>query len=78
MATKPLQPSSTIDNPQQMFESALSLMQPDHSRRRRNSIEGRTQPIALVQSDKQIEKRALTDAARALARLWHVSPNLVR
>lgn len=77
MATKPLQPS-TLDNPQQMFESALSLMQPVHGRSRRNSIEARTQLIAPVQSEQQIEKRALTDAARALARLWHVSPNLVR
>lgn len=78
MATKPLQATSNIDNPQQTFESALSLMQPTHSRCRRNSIEARTQPIALVQDGQQIEKRALTDAAGALARLWHVSPNLVR
>ena len=78
MATKPLQTSSTIDNPQQTFESALSLMQPGHSRRRRNSIEARTQPIVVAHSEQQLEKRALTDAARALARLWHVSPNLVR
>jgi len=78
MATKPLQASSTIDNPQQAFESALSLMQPVHTRLRRNTVEARTQPIAVAHSDQQMEKRALTDAARALVRLWHVSPNLVR
>jgi hypothetical protein len=75
MATKPLQaPSSS--NPQQTFESALSVV----TRRRRDGrrITARTQPIAPMQSEQQVEKRALTDAARALATLWKVSPHLVR
>jgi hypothetical protein len=73
MATKPLQATS-INNPQQMFESALSVVTERGSRRR---IAART-PIAGQHSEQQVEKRALTDAARALATLWKVSPNLVR
>lgn len=75
MATKPLQAAS-ISNPQQIFNSALSVVTQRGSRSRR--IAARTQPIAAQQSEQQVEKRALTDAARALATLWKVSPNLVR
>lgn len=75
MATKPLQPTSS-NNPQQLFESALSLMKQSGGRSRR--IAARTQPIAAPQSEQQVEKRAITDAARALATLWKVSPHLVR
>jgi hypothetical protein len=75
MATKPLQAAS-ISNPQQIFESALAVVTQRGSRSRR--IATRMQPIAGQQSEQQVEKRALTDAARALAALWKVSPNLVR
>lgn len=75
MATKPLQAAS-INNPQQMFESALSVVTQRGSRSPR--IAARTQPIAPQQSEQQVEKRALTDAARALATLWKLSPKLVR
>jgi hypothetical protein len=76
MATKPLQAASTT-NPQQTFESALSLVQQTGPRHLR-TIAARTQPIAPAHSEQQLEKRALTDAARALATLWKVSPHLVR
>ena len=72
MATRPLQAAS-ISNPQQMFESALSVVTERGSR-----IAARRQPIAAQQTEQQVEKRAITDAARALAALWKVSPNLVR
>ena len=75
MATKPLQAAS-ISNPQQMFESALSVVTERGSRSRR--IAARTQPIAGQHTEQQVEKRALTDAARALAALGKVSPHLVR
>lgn len=75
MAAKPLQAVST-SNPQQMFESALSVVK--ESGRRGRRIAARTQPIAAAHSEQQLEKRALTDAARALATLWKVSPHLVR
>lgn len=79
MATKPLQASS-IDNPQETFESALALMRQSggpSDRRAASTGVARTRPIVPVGSE-QSEKRALTDAARALARLWNVSPHLVR
>lgn len=75
MAAKPLQTVSTT-NPQQVFESALSIMKETGRRGRR--IAARSLPIAPVQSEQQVEKRAITDAARALATLWKVSPHLVR
>lgn len=75
MATKPLQPELN-NNPQRMFESALSVV--TRSRRDGRRLAARTQPIAPMQSEQQVEKRALTDAARALATLWKVSPHLVR
>jgi hypothetical protein len=65
-----LAPSSIIENTKETFESALALMQTTTGRRRR--------PIARVPGAQPVEKRALTDAARALARLWNLSPNLVR
>ena len=77
MATKPLQAAS-INNPQQTFESALSVVQQGGRGHRRSPIVARTQPIAPAQTEQQMEKRALTDAARALATLWKVSPHLVR
>jgi hypothetical protein len=75
MATKPLQAAS-INNPQQMFESALSVVTDRGSRSRR--LAARTQPIVGQHTELQVEMRALTDAARALAAVWKVSPNLVR
>lgn len=76
MATKPLQ-SACNNNPRQTFESALSVVQ-HGTKPRRHSVEVRTQPIASAHDEQQVEKRALTDAARALAMLWRVSPHLVR
>ena len=32
----------------------------------------------IVPGDRVAEERALTDAARALARLWHVAPGIAR
>jgi hypothetical protein len=75
MAAKPLQTVS-VNNPQQTFESALSLVKEGGRRGRR--IAARTQPLVESHSEQQLEKRALTDAARALATLWKVSPHLVR
>ena len=76
MATKPWQVAS-VSNPQQTFESALSVVQ-QSTRPHRGTIAARTLPIARPHSQQQEEKRALTDAARALATLWKVSPHLVR
>ena len=77
MATKPLHSSS--ENPHQAFKSALAAVQRDRRPRRSSApVIARNMPIAPLQSEQQTEKRALTDAARALAQLWNVSPHLVR
>jgi hypothetical protein len=78
MTTRPSGPSST-ENPRQIFESALSLMEQGRgSVHRGTPIVARGVAIAPTQNEQATEKRALTDAARALARLWNVSPHLVR
>jgi hypothetical protein len=74
MATKPLQPS--LNNPEQAFKSALAAVQ--GGRQKQSPLAARNLPIAPVHNEQQIEKRALTDAARALAQLWKLSPKLVR
>jgi hypothetical protein len=77
MATKPMQACS-IENPKATFETALASMQGNSEGRARTAIAVRTRPIFPVLDEQATEKRALTDAARALARLWNVSPHLVR
>ena len=78
MATKPSGAFSR-ENPRQIFESALSVMQKGRGRVHRGTpIVARRVAIAPTQNEPSTEKRALTDAARALARLWNVSPHLVR
>ena len=68
-----------MENPRQIFESALSVMQKGRGRARRDRpIVARGVPIAMAENEPATEKRALTDAARALARLWNVSPHIVR
>jgi hypothetical protein len=76
MATKPLQPS--LNNPEQAFKSALAAVQGGRMRQKQSPLAARNLPIAPVHNEQQIEKRALTDAARALAQLWKLSPKLVR
>jgi hypothetical protein len=72
-----LAPSPMVENPKQTFESALALIAPPTGLGT-SSIASRRRPIARVPGAQPVEKRALTDAARALARLWNLSPNLVR
>lgn len=75
MATKPVQ-TPPGENPKRIFESALALMK--KGRGRAGAIALRSRPIAPQHSEAVIEKRAITDAARALAELWKISPHLVR
>ena len=78
MASKPLG-ASPMENPQEIFESALSVVEKGRGRAYRGTpIAARRVPIARNENEQATEKRALTDAARALARLWNVSPHLVR
>ena len=78
MATKPVG-ASPMENPQQIFESALRVFEKGRGRAHRGTpIVARKVRIAMTQNEQATEKRALTDAARALARLWNVAPHLVR
>lgn len=78
MATKPIQACS-VDNPKATFDSALASMQEGNGGRKPiASIAVRQQPLVASSEQQATEKRALTDAARALAQLWKVSPHLVR
>jgi hypothetical protein len=59
------------------FESSIAQVQPGKERSRANTpIFVRKQ--TAMPGDPITEKRALTDAARALAQLWNISPTLVR
>jgi hypothetical protein len=78
VATRPMHPASTL-NPKHTFDSALALLhQAESASSPGRSAIARRQPITAPASDSSTEKRALTDAARALAQLWNVSPHLVR
>lgn len=77
MATKPVQLCS-LDNPRAAFENALAVMHGNGDRKPRPTIAAAWRPLAPAPQEQATEKRALTDAARALAQLWKVSPHLVR
>jgi hypothetical protein len=71
--------TSSVGDPKKTFESAIAKIQKSGQKgsdyrtpigMRRAAI---STPVAQV-----AEKQAVTDAARALAHLWHVSPTLVR
>ncbi len=66
-----------VRDSKQTFESALAQVQQGSTKAKsyRTPIAAGRRP---GQSAEAAEKQALTAAARALARLWHVSPTLVR
>ena len=75
--TKPIKPhAQERDDPRRSFEIAISELQ-----RRERPSKSQT-PIAprhnISGGDTHTEKQVLADAARALARLWNVSPALIR
>lgn len=78
MATKPIQACS-VENSKAVFESALAMMRQENGGHKSQAIVPARQRLAAPPTPQHVtEKRALTDAARALARLWKVSPHLVR
>lgn len=79
MATRITQSTSVAD-PKQTFESALAQVQESRGKdaARRIPIAARRHLPILVPNPEVAHKQALNDAARALARLWNISPTLVR
>ena len=64
------------DDLRRTFETALNTIQRPNKSRSQTPIFVRKPTVAT--GDEASEKRALTDAARALAHLWKISPTLVR
>ncbi len=66
------------EDPRRAFETAISQLQQGISHRSPSQIPIGLQRQLHVEEDPAAEKRMLSDAARALARLWNVSPTLMR
>ena len=71
--------TSLVGDPKKTFESALAQIQKSGQKGSdyRTPIGMRRAAVASPVGQ-GAEKQAVTDAARALAHLWHVSPTLVR
>jgi hypothetical protein len=72
--------TSFVGDPKQTFDSAIAQIQTSGKKAAeyRTPIGMRRRAAVSTQVGQVAEKQAVTDAARALARLWHVSPTLVR
>jgi len=68
--------ASSPDELRRTFETAIAKIQgpSQHPGLAQTPIVQRKQTTG----DQAVEKQALTDAARALAQLWNISPTLVR
>ena len=79
IATK-IAPNIPMPDPKHAFESAIAQIQQGGSKLsfNRTPIGMRRGLTMTPPSPQVVEKQALTDAARALAALWHISPTLVR
>jgi len=62
-------------DPRREFEKAISQLQQEPHGAAQRPIASRA---SKATSDPLAEKRVLNDAARALARLWNLSPALIR
>ena len=60
------------------FETALAQIQHSGEPRSRANTSIAVRKHATLPDNQAAEKRALKDAARALAQLWNISPALVR
>jgi hypothetical protein len=77
---KKIASATSSNDPKRAFETALAHIQHQHPR---EPLTPARTPIAIrkgaaTQSDQATEKRALTDAAHALAQLWNVVRTPVR
>lgn len=68
-----------LDHARDTFEGALArIRSKEEGQASQPTIAARKRPIVPAKQDAATEKRSLTEAARALAQLWNVSPHLVR
>ena len=79
MSTMPTKPTLAppMADPRRTFESAIAQIQ-HRGGRPLSQTPIAVRKHAATPDDSALEKRAVTDAARALAQLWKVSPALVR
>jgi hypothetical protein len=75
---KQIIPALTGDDPQRAFEKAIALVEHGSSSRGLAQIPIGLHRKIMKADDPSLEKKALSDAAEALARLWKISPSLVR
>jgi hypothetical protein len=66
---------NSVRDPRLAFESAIALLQPSRSPSQ-TPIGWRNRTTTAA--DPTTEKRAVADAARALAQLWNVAPSRIR
>jgi hypothetical protein len=76
-ATKPTDAPQARD-PQRTFQTAIAQIQRSGEPRSHSKIPIAARKQVPTPGDQAAEKRALTDAARALAQLWNIAPALVR
>ena len=71
----PAQPAADL---RRTFESAIAQVQQGAKPMSRSKMPIFVRKQAVTPTGPDAEKRALTDAARALAQLWNISPTLIR
>ena len=71
-------PAPPADDLRRTFETAIAQVQKTGKSLSRSQTPIFVRKPAGVPDDAAAEKRALTTAARALAQLWNISPNLIR
>jgi hypothetical protein len=70
-----VQPAAAL---RRTFESAIAQVQQPGKSARPSQTPIFVRRRVTAPDDAVAEKRALTEAARALAQLWNISPNLIR
>jgi hypothetical protein len=71
----PAQPAADL---RRTFESAIAQIQQGAKPQSRSKTPIFVRKLVIMPEGPDAEKRALTDAARALAQLWNISPTLIR
>jgi hypothetical protein len=77
MATKEA-PKMQVLDPKRTFESAIAQIREGGELSSRRTPIGIRRKLAILAQPQAVEKQALSEAARALATLWRVSPTELR
>jgi hypothetical protein len=71
-------PAQPVDDLRRTFESAIAQIQQNGKPPNRSKTPIFVRKQAAMPQGPDSEKQALTNAARALAQLWNISPRLIR